>query len=178
MAGFFYRKHMQGLTTGAVMEAIIDNSETVTIGDAVDLNSGYAQVIDAGDSCMGIVIGIVDANGINVESSDADVDGTVSGSGNTLTYAAAADNQSDKKVKVQILADPFALFYNDADGNLAQAQVGTFYDTVAAGDQIDQSTTGSSGTFQLIELDPDGDGDASKGLFRIAEWQGWDYAQP
>lgn len=176
MAGFYYRKHMHGLTTGAVAEFIIDNSETITIGDAVDLNAGFIQAVDAGDDVLGIVVGIVDKHGVNVDGQHADIDGTVSGSGNSLTYAAASDNQTDKQVKAVVMMDPFSLFYNDADSGLTQAEVGTFFDTTAAGDQITGTGT-TSGAFQLVELDPDGDGDDSKGLFRIAEWQGWAYAQ-
>lgn len=177
MAGFFYRKHMLGLTTGACAEFIIANSQTITVGDSIKLSSGYATLALAAGPTMGVVLGIVDPNGINIDGEAADVDGTVSGSGQTLTYVAASDNATSKMVKVQVMCDPFALFYNDADGSLTQAYVGTFFDVVAASDQIDQSSTTTSGNWQLIELDPDGDSDASKGLFRIAEWQGWAYAQ-
>jgi hypothetical protein len=177
MAGFFYRKHLLGLTTGATARVIIDNSETVTVGDAVDLNSGFAQVVDSGDDIFGIVIGIEDNSGVNIESSYADVDGVASGSGNALTYAAASDNQTDKLVKAVVMVDQNALFYNDADSSLTQAEVGTFFDTTADGDQVTSSGDAAKGAFQLMELDPDGDGDESKGLFRIAESQLDPYAQ-
>jgi hypothetical protein len=40
-------------------------------------------------------------------------------------------------------------------------------------DQIDQAAQSATvGQFQLWKLDPDEDSDASKGLFKIAQWQG------
>lgn len=90
------------------------------------------------------------------------------------TVAVSSTNQSDatRNIKAEIIVNPDVLFYNDANGDLAATNEGQLFDTVAAGDQIDQSSASdTSGQFQLIERDPDGDGDASKGLFRIAESQ-------
>jgi len=172
--GFWPKKNLTGPDLPVALEFILDDSETITIGDAVDLNAGFIQAVDAGDDVLGVVTGIVDSNGVPVNHPDADVDGTVTGDD---TYVAASDNTTVKQVKVQVITSPYVLFYNDADGDLAQAQVGTFYDTTATGDQIDQSSTTTNGQFQLISIDPDGDGDASKGLFRISESQLYAYAQ-
>jgi len=119
-------------------------------------------------------MGIVDNNEINPLSY-----GYLNNTGATLTgddtVATASDNESRANyIQLQVVVDPAGacLWYNDADGNLAQAQVGSFYDVTAGSDQIDQSTTSdTSGQFQLVEIDPDADGDASKGLFRLAECQ-------
>lgn len=178
MAGFFYRKHMLGLTTGATDVKIIANSQTITIGDAVKMASGFATLALNTGIVYGVVVGLVDNQGLNLTSSKADYDGTVSGDGDTLTYVATSDNQTDHMIKAIICVDPFVLWYNDADGSLTNAMEGTFFDTVAASDQISaSSTSGTSGSFQLVSRDPDGDADASKGLFRIAESQLWAYAQ-
>lgn len=171
--GFYPRKNISGPDIPTAFEFIIDNSETVTIGDAVDLNAGYIQVVDAGDNPLGVVVGIVDKNGVPVNHPDADVDGTVTGDD---TYASASDNQTDKMCKVQVIISPDVLYYNDADSTLTQAEVGTYFDVLSTGDQI-TSTGTTAGAFQLISLDPDGDGDASKGLFKICETQLLAYAQ-
>ena len=177
MAGFFYRKHMLGLTTGAMDQKIITNSQTITIGDVVKLTTGFANLSAAGGIVYGVVTGIVDVNGLNIDSSQADVDGTVSGTGDGLTYVATSDNQTDKKVEAVVMVDPLVLFYNDADDDLTNAHEGRYFDLVATSDQIDVATVGDHGQFQLIKRDPDGDGDASKGLFRIGESQLYGYAQ-
>jgi len=171
--GFFYRKSLISADEPTIFDFIIDNSEAVRVGDAVDLNSGFIQVVDAGDDVLGVIRGIVDQNGLAVNHADADIDGTVN---DDVSYTAASDNQTDKQVRVQCIVSPFALFYNDADSDLTQAEVGTFFDTTATGDQITGTGT-TSGQFQLISTDPDGDGDASKGLFKISETQLLAYAQ-
>lgn len=173
--GFWPRKNISGPDIPTAFGFIIDNSETVTLGDAVDLNSGFIQVVDAGDKVLGVVVGIVDNKGIPVNHPDADVDGTVTGDD---TYAAASDNQTDKKVKVQVVISPDVIYYNDADDTLTQAMVGTKFNANSTGDNVDVATSGSTGgQFQLISIDPDADGDASKGLFKIAESQLDPYTQ-
>lgn len=171
--GFFYRKSLISSDEPTIFDFILNDDEPVRVGDAVDLNSGFAQVVDAGDPVLGVVQGIVDQNGLAINSADADIDGTVN---DDVSYTAAADNETDKKVRVQCIVSPFALFYNDADSTLTQAEVGTFFDTTATGDQITSSGS-SNGQFQLISLNPDGDSDASKGLFKISESQLFAYAQ-
>ena len=177
---FEYRRHLLGLTTGAVIDKgmIINNSETITFGDSVQLDgNGHVIVGTAGEEVLGVVIGIIDANGNNITSPAADVDGTVSGTGLTLTYVSAADNETDKKVRAQVMVDKNAEFYNDSSGTLAQTNLLQFFD-LASESQIDASSASdTNGQFQLIEIDPDGDGDASKGLFKIAESQLDPYTQ-
>jgi hypothetical protein len=79
--------------------------------------------------------------------------------------------------KVGIIVSPFALFSNDSSGTLATTNLMQFFDLTDE-DTINQgSASDASGQFQLVGLDPDGDADASKGLFRIAESQLDAYAQ-
>ena len=70
--------------------------------------------------------------------------------------------------KVQVYTDPNLIFYNDSDGTLAQTDVGKVYRTTAS-KKIDQSTgaVNTAYAFVLVGVDPDGDADASKGLFKI-----------
>jgi len=69
------------------------------------------------------------------------------------------------------------LFSNDSSGTLATTNLLQFFDLTDE-DTINQSSASdTSGQFQLIGLDPDNDGDVSKGLFRIAESMLDPYAQ-
>lgn len=168
--GFYFRKNMVGdAAHPPLAEFIIANSETITIGDAITLSSGFAAVCGANDRPIGIAEAIVDADGLPVHGvvSYADHDGTVTGDD---TYAASNDNQTDKQVKVRVMIPRSNdLFYNDADDTLSQADIGKFYDMNSTGDNIDVASAATPAVWQLVEIDPDGDGDASKGLFRVAE---------
>jgi hypothetical protein len=173
--GFYPRKHLYGLEHPAVQEYILAGSATVKIGDLVRVNtSGLLVRAATGEAPCGVLVGIVDQNGINVFSPRAS--GTT---GATLTpddtVATSSTNATDatRYLKGQVILDPAGvlLFYNDADGDLALTNLFQFFDA-AAGSQI---TTGgasdANGQMQLMKLDPDGDADASKGLYRINENQ-------
>lgn len=174
--GFIPRTHLYGsVAQSAAVNFRAANSATLVIGDAVRLNtSGLAVRAGAGVPVLGIVMGIVDENDINPFSL-----GYQNGTGATLTpddtVVTASDNSSRAHyIKVKVLLDPAGqiLYYNDASGDLAQTNLGQLFDCVAGSSQIDQaSASDTSGSFQLLVLDPDGDGDASKGLFRIVENQ-------
>ena len=171
MAGFSLRGHLLGASNPVTRDAIITDSETVTVGDAIQMTDGFAQVCDANERIMGIAVGITDASGIDLDSTSSDnYDGTWTSS--TKTYVATSDNESDKKVRVKMICDPYALFYNDASGTLTSAMDMEFF-SLADEDQVDYSTNSATvGEMQLWKRDPDGDGDASKGIFRIVAWQG------
>jgi len=171
MAGFSLRGHLLGAANPVTRDAIVGNSQTVTVGDAVKMTDGFAQVCDANDRIMGIVAGITDANGIDLDSTQSDnYDGTWTSS--AKTYVATSDNQTDKKVKVKMICDPYALFYNDADASLTSAMDMEFFSLIDE-DQVDGDTNSATvGELQLWKRDPDSDADASKGIFRIVAWQG------
>lgn len=169
MAGLIYRKSLTSKDEPTLLYFIIDNSDTITVGDAITVNTdGHATLAGAGTVVAGIAVTVVDSNGLAVTTD----------SGTTNTWTVESDNETDKAYEVAIIATKDALFYNDADGTLATTNRMQFFDVVAASDQIDQATASdTSGQFQLISLDPDGDADVSKGLFKIAESQFDPYAQ-
>ena len=153
--GFFFRKSLYGVEHPATQRYVIANSATIKIGDVVRINTaGFAVRAAAGEAIAGVVEGIVDRNGTNVFSPRADgVTGT------TLTpddlVAVSSTNQSDtlRSIKVDVYVDPAGVNSN------------------AGGNQIVLSASDSAAQWQLMELDPDGDADLSKGLWRIAENQ-------
>jgi len=162
MAGFIFKKSLITKDSPVALSYIINNSETIQVGDAVALDTnGHITVGTAGEEVLGIVAGVTDSNGISI---DAD-------SGTTDTYTVASDNETSAQKKAQITADKMSLYSNDADGDLATTNLLQFFDLIDE-NTIDQSSASdTSGQFQLISLNPDGDGDASKGLFKIAESQ-------
>ena len=160
MAGFAYRKNLLTKDAPTILRFIIDNSDVVSIGDAMSINTdGHAILGAASDEILGIAVGVVDKNGLPIAPD----------SGTTDTYTMDSDNETVDQNEVEVVVDKYSLFYNDSSGTLATTNLMQFFDLTDE-DQINQGTASdASGQFQLISLDPDGDGDVSKGLFRIAE---------
>lgn len=173
--GFTFRKNLYGLEHPAPLRFLLAGSATMKIGDLVRVNNAGLLVRCASTEVpLGVLNGIVDQNGINAFSPRAQ--GTA---GATLTpddqIATASDNATNavKNLKGDVIVDPagVSLFYNDADSALAQTNLLQFFD-VANGNQVTVGgASDSNGQVQLMALDPDGDGDTSKGLFRINENQ-------
>ena len=168
MAGFSYRKSLITKDEPTLLYFIIDNSDTITIGDAIMINGdGHAVVATAGEEVAGIAAQVVDSDGIAIDPD----------SGTTDTFTVDSDNETVDQYKVGLIVSPFALFSNDSSGTLATTNLLQFFDLTDE-DTIDQgSASDASGQFQLVGLDPDNDADASKGLFRIAESMLDPYAQ-
>ena len=168
MAGFSPRKSLITKDEPTLLYFIIDNSDTIQIGDAIMINTdGHAVVATAGEEVAGIAVQVVDKNGKAV---DCD-------SGTTDTWTVESDNETDKAYEVGIIASPFMLFSNDSDDTLATTNLMMFFDLIDENTIDASSASDSNGQFQLVGLDPDGDADASKGLFKISESQFDPYSQ-
>lgn len=174
--GFYPRKSLNGLEHPATMDFLLGDSTEFTIGDAVYLGTdGALANCGTGGTYhpIGVLVGIVDQNGTNIFSSRAS--GTT---GATLTaddtVTTSSSNVSTYKIKGQVIVDPAGtmVFYNDTNGTLSQTMVGSCFDMTSGGDRVDYATTtDATAVWQLLEIDPDGDSDASKGLFRLNESQ-------
>lgn len=162
MAGFHFRKSLVTKDEPSLLYFIIDNSDVVQIGDAMYINTdGHAGIATAGIKVAGIAAQVVDKNGIAIDPD----------SGTSDTYTVASDNETVAKKEVGLICSQDVLFFNDADGDLATTDLMQFFNLIDE-NTIDESDGGdTAGQFQLVGLDPDGDGDASKGLFKIAESQ-------
>lgn len=175
--GFFFREGLNGLEHVGHLEVILAGSATVTIGDLVRVNNaGLLVTAASGEPVAGVLVGVVTKEGTSAFSPRAESTGiagaTITGDD---TIATASDNATNavKNLKGVIIPDVSGqnLFYNDADSTLAQTNLFQFFD-VANGDQVTVgSASEANGQVQLLQLDPDGDADVSKGLFRIAENQ-------
>ena len=162
---FLFRKSIDGSSSPPVnLYAIAKDSIAFQVGDLIRINtSGFADVVDQGECIGGVCVGVVDINGLPVTPD--------SGTTDTWTMGSTNSSATYKKV-VFIPAFPQYLFYNDADGTLTQAMEFEYFDTNDENDvDIARATDTWSAQVQLISRDPDGDADASKGLFRIVESQ-------
>jgi hypothetical protein len=168
MSGFKFRKTISGGNgiVPAEFELIGGNSVVFQVGDLIRIDAdGFAALVTAGDLVLGVVTGVVNNKGINIDPDAATTPDTFTmGSANETAGVA-----SQKRVRyIPALAD--YLFYNDADSALSQALLMTYMNVNDENDVDPGSTSDSTlSTVRLIEIDPDNDGDTSKGLFQIVE---------
>lgn len=172
---FSYKKNL--LAAGSAptpVKVLVANSTTLKIGQAARVNtSGLAVPAGVGNPVLGIVSGIVDNYDVPVNSAFYGGATGHSNSGDDTVTTASDNTTRALAVYAEILVgtEP-VLFYNDANGDLAQTNLLQFFDLASTSDQIDQATASdANGQFQLMQLDPDNDGDLSKGLFRVNESQ-------
>ena len=174
--GFDYRKSLRAGENYVKLQFLLDDSAEFTLGDMVRIDTdGLLVVNGAGNTIFGKLDGIVDLNGINIFSPRAQgTAGSTLTPDDTITTSSTNSTDATRKIKGEVIIDPAGLnlYYNDSNGTLAQTNVGQCFDLTSTGDQVDQATaTDGTAQMQLLQIDPDGDGDASKGLFRIVENQ-------
>lgn len=180
MNGFEYRGQLNGADNPVVRHVAIANSQAVAVGQAVQLEAigsgGGCKAAAAGTEVLGIIVGIVNNDGIDLDNANTGTyDGTWTTS--TRTYTAAADNMTGKKVRALVVVDKESLFANDSAGDLALADEYKFFDLLSATQVADQNGHDTGGAMLLVKVDPDSTGDASVGLFKIAESELDAYAQ-
>ena len=148
-------------------------STALTVGDAVQWTSGYLTIAATTESILGILEGFVDANGRNIFVNGVSVSGTKSGDD---TYTPASSGETVRGI---VNVDPMALFFNEADSSLGQAEVGLYFDTTGSSDQVTGTGSATQSQFQLVELvttDMGGNSQNDCGLFRICESQLYSHA--
>ena len=170
MAGFKFRYSLAPGSDESVRQYVIANSATIAEGDVVLLSSGYLSPGTATNRLVGVVEGIVDANGVPLDHPEADHDGTWTNSPNT--YVASSDNQTDKQVRALVRTDPLAVYSATPDatiGTTTGSNLQGYYCDIASETAPDESGASTSAAQLCIHgLDPD---DSSKGLYSIAEHQ-------
>jgi hypothetical protein len=172
---FEYRKNLLGVGSSPTpLKILVDNSTTLKVGQFARVNTaGYVVAAGVGNPILGLVVGLIDNNGTPVNSFQYGGNTGHTNSGDD-TVVTASDNRSRALAvyaEIAVAVDSI-LFYNDADGDLAQTNLMQLFDVASTSDQV--ATGGASdtnGQLQLVELNPDNDGDLSKGLFRVAEPQ-------
>lgn len=172
MAGFEYRGQLNGAENPVLRDVVIANSATVKVGDVLTMTAlgsgGGASRAAAGNRVLGVCVGIIDANGIDLDNANpSNFDGTWTSS--TKVYAASSNNKTNKLVKAQVNIDKYSIWYNDTAGDLVAADDMKYFDLTDQDQIANQNGHDTAGAFLLLKRDPDGDGDASKGLFVTTE---------
>ena len=165
MSGFTYRKSLSGAAqVPAELQIIGGNSVIFQKGDLIRINAdGFGSLVVAGDLVLGVVTGVVNNKGIPIDPD--------SGYTDIWTMPTANQTTATQKYNVQYIpALQDYLFYNDADSALSQTLLMTYMDVNDENDVDPGSTSDATlSTVRLVEIDPDNDADASKGLFQIVE---------
>ena len=146
-----------------ILPILIDDSITVVIGDMVTVNTdGHVALASNSDEKLaGTVTGFVDADGVSPAFATGFRDRVTTDSDNTTVALVRALVDVGREIWFQM----------DADASLSQTHVFMYFDLnnsyqVDVGDASD-----TDGAVQLLKLDPEGSGDASMGLYRIADHQ-------
>ena len=176
--GFQFKYNLAGRTTGIQRIYTINNSATITVGDMVQLSSGYVALAGAGARIMGVVVGLVDKDGLDMDSSRRSITGSgASYTASTKTVVAGSDNSSTDYLKAVIDIDPMSVFSGTSDdtsyGDTQARLVGCFVDIVAASDQADDDTAATTQAQLFIwGADPE---NSANNLYSIAQHQiyGW-----
>lgn len=155
LKGFYPQRNMNSDENVAVQELIIANSTQVSIGDAIDITTdpGFAQAATATSKVAGVVVGIVNVNGINVFTSNATISGINGTKSGDDTYTSSSTNKTVDQCKVQVVyTTPDQLFYNEADSTLTTVELGTYFALTATGDQVTGTGDSTARTCQLVEI--------------------------
>jgi len=168
MAGFIYKGQLKGgQQSPGTMNLIIANSATIYKGSAVMMSSGYVAAGTAGNKLIGICIGLVNKDGIDLDSANSNsYDGTYTpGEAGVGNYAAASDNVTDKQIKAVVVVDKDALWESACTG-LAAAGLFGFHNLTDSITVAAQAAGEVAAQLQLVAFES-----ATLGTFRIVESQ-------
>lgn len=173
--GFRFAYNLAGRTTGILRSFIIGDTTTITIGDVVKLVNGFIALAGAGGQAMGVVVGITDKNGIDMDNSKVTKEGTWTSS--THTVVTDSDNTTSEQVRALVDVDPFSVWSAATDNASTDAQAslaGCYTDLVAASDQADDDSAATTqATLFIWGVDPES---SARNLYSIAEHQLWQAA--
>jgi len=162
-----------------VHEHIIDNSDTVIVGDMVKLRNGNLEVTTAGGAVHGVIVDIVDKKGNSISGSVAEVgSATVTGAAGQETVVVAADNETVDLIACKVETSKYAIFSGSVTGTMnttSSSNKAGGWVSVADQNDIDE-TTHSRTITDVRELknwgaDPD---DSSRMLVSINHSEAWD----
>lgn len=162
---FIYKKSRNPNGGRELVRYTIADAKTITIGDAVKLASGKIDLAGAGGALLGIVAGIVKADGSPV---------TDDGNGGDFvdTYLTPSSNTVEAIVDVSTNS-LYSVVADDTLGTTTGSDLAGYnMDLVAASDQLDENTaTTSTAQFFSWGQDPDGSAADNSVLVSIQESQ-------
>lgn len=154
---------------------VLAASVTVSVGDVVKLINGGVDAADAvNDRIYGVCVGFVTPKGLSYDQDPASFDGTYTQAIDGDTYAAAADNQTDKKIRALVVPIDGVILsakLDAAKGTTATSDVVGNYLSVLTTDstQLDESTVVATvEQFLIVGFDPQ---DQTRPLVRVVEHQ-------
>jgi hypothetical protein len=175
--GFQFYDNLVGRTSGIQITKIILASATITVGDMVQLSNGFVDLAGAGTPIVGVVVGVVDKNGIPMANSKyAKTQAVYTES--TKTVVCGSNNQTVDMIQAVIDIDPFSRWVAETDNGNTDGQTrlaGCFTDILAASDQVDDDTAADNTQAQLLIWGANPDGTAQN-IYSIAEHQFWQAA--
>jgi|TARA_Y100001951_G_scaffold98992_1_gene100426 hypothetical protein len=154
-----YKRSLLANTGPILSNVIIDQSDTITLGDVVKVRNGNLEVATAGDAVFGVVHDIVDKNGDSVFGSLAVLGSATISGGNTV--AVASDNETVDLIAAKVDCSQYSLYSAKQDGTMgtttASDKIGGWADLTDE-TQIDESThtrtITTGGTFTTWGEDP------------------------
>jgi len=184
-SGFQFKRNLAGHTTGMQMSYTIENSATLTVGDAVRASydtttaDGAVEPVTAGATILGFIVAITDRQGVDLENSRLTLS-TGAWTESTKTFVAGSDNETVDKVKAVVDIDPFSVWSAQPDAAIGTTtssgssdQLGSYTDLVDK-DQPDENNGGSAFNTKaqlfIHGRDPE---NTARGLYSIAEHQLW-----
>lgn len=161
----------KSLLSQPVFDFIIANSQTIRLFQAVRINeAGFIVPVASGEKVDGIVTGLIDRNGMPVGAKRAQgLDGSIVFGDDQITVSSTNQTNDQRYIKAKVFLDPMGYFLweNTADDNLPTTNTFLPYDVGTDAGQITADKSKTIGQFDLLQRDPDGDGNLKKGLFRI-----------
>ena len=144
-------------------EYIIDNSDTIVVGDLITVNvDGHATLVTNSDEPIaGVAQGFVGKHGEHITFD----------SGYTDRITVDGDNETVDQAKVIVEGGREVRLVMDADAVLATTNVLQYFNTNNSYEVDVADASDSDGALQLLKVDPEGTGDMSMGMYRIADHQ-------
>jgi len=177
--GFRFRYNLAGRTSGIIRSFIIAASATIKVGDMVKGSSGYIALAANNSPILGVVVGIVDKNGINMDNSKYSFAQATWTSSSQQVVCGAANTTGDQ-VRALVDVDPFSVWSGETDNASTDDEarlLGCYTDLVAASDQADDDTAATTqGQLYIWGADPESDSTLKANLYSIAEHQIWQAA--
>lgn len=159
-----YRGQLNGAENPVLFQLPIKNSAHVAVGEVVQWNAGV-DTASTSSTILGICVGLVDSDGIQLENTGQVLDGTFVES--TKTYTAAADNMTVKKVCAQVIIDKAAMWEIPmASGAISEVDLMGGFHLADGVSMADATAEAVKGQFKLVKLVA---GDTTKGIFVINE---------
>ena len=177
--GFQFKYNLAGRTSGIQRSFIISDSATITVGDMVKLTSGFVALSGANAPIMGVVVGLVDKDGIDLSSSRYSF-AQAAYTSSTKTVVCGAANSTGDQVRALVDIDPFSVWSGETDltSNDTQSRLaGCYTDVVAASDQVDDDSALTTQCQLFIwGADPESPSTIKANLYSIAQHQLWGWA--